>query len=902
MPRRSLLYVGLIALTGACSASPPAASIAGDHAPSALRFEANVGQTDPEVKFLARAEGYTAFLTRDALVLRFTPRASLAAHARPAVPAAEEVVRLRFAGANVQAEWQGRRPTEAVSHYLSGPDPSTWLTHVPTYEQVLVRDLYPGIDLLFLSRDGGLRYELIVHPGADARAAAFVYEGASRPSLDGAGNIVLELGLGGQLVQKVPRVIQEGTESSQISYHLAEDGSFAVEVKGYDEKKPVALEPELVFSTFFGGTGAEFLEDMDLDAKGNLYFAGWTNSLDFPVTPGVVQPAYGGGLTDVYVVKLRPDGWTVAYATYLGGSGTDQGLGLAVQRHTGHAFVTGETFSTDFPIVGALQSTRLGDSSAFVAELSEDGSSLIYSTYLGGASAPVLPPQTRGTSIDVDDAGTAWVGGTTTSDALPTTPGVVQPVYAGGPEDGFVARIAPKGAAFDYLTYVGGSSCHPPLEIDGNDDIDALAVDEHGNAVIGGVTRSHDLPVVDAFQPQHADLRADCNGGGEPSFDTVFEDAFVGKLNASGTAYIYLSYLGGFDTAIESDHAWGVVLDKAGNAYFAGRTNSPEFPITTTLTPDATGFPRGFVTKISSKGAFLASITLGAEDDVELFDVTLRKDRVVTIGTTRAAQVPVRDAVQSELSGPSDAVIFELTRDLAQLTFASYLGGSDDERGAAIVARPFSSSVYVGGWTTSPDFPLVNPLQSTLGGFRDAFIAELALGGKAFEAEFFNARGNIWWVESDVVANEELDGVDARVNGGEWRPLYFTPWESWADSFLVPSGSGVEFRARAVTGEVRVSAVYLWPQAEVVDPNGAFEATFFDERGNDWWVETDVDVTNLLAGVDARVDGGEWVELFPTPWGSWARSFFVEEGAIVELRARAVSGAEVIGAGLSWPP
>jgi hypothetical protein len=313
----------------------------------------------------------------------------------------------------------------------------------------------------------------------------------------------------------------------------------------------------LIYSTYLGGNGGDGATGIAADGHGQAYVAGFTDSTNFPVTAGALQPVYGGGggnFGDAFVAKLSVDGSSLIYSTYLGGNGSDGATGIAVDGQ-GRAYVTGDTSSTDFPVTGSTFQPVLssnGDYSgdAFVAKLSVDGSSLIYSTYLGGNGSD------GAAGIAVDGQGQAYVAGVTSSMDFPVTAGVFQRLLGGGYYDAFVAQLSADGTQLLYATYLGGNS---------SDHAYGIAVDGQGRAYVTGDTSSTDFPVTaDAFQS--------VVGGG--AYDT---DAFVAQLSADGTALVYSTYLGGsrYDEA-----AIGIVVDGQGQAYVVGHTTSLDFPVT----------------------------------------------------------------------------------------------------------------------------------------------------------------------------------------------------------------------------------------------------------------------------------------------------------------------------------
>lgn len=323
----------------------------------------------------------------------------------------------------------------------------------------------------------------------------------------------------------------------------------------------------LVYSTYLGGSNNDGGIDIAVDSAGNAYVTGFTSSTDFPTANGLQGINGGFEDGDAFVTKFTAAGSALVYSTYLGGDDSDIGEGIAVDS-AGNAYVTGSTLSTNFPTANAFQSTFGGGSSevgdAFVTKFNATGSTLVYSTYLGGDEGDT------GLSIAVDPAGSAYVTGGTGSDDFPTANALQSALVGFG--DVFVTKLTATGTALVYSTYLGGNSTEAGYSI---------AVDSAGNAYVAGFTQSTDFPAVNAFQSTAGSNL----------------DAFVSKFNAAGSALLYSSYLGGDDT----DWAFGLAVDSTGNAYVTGDTSSTCFPTTTGAfdTTLSLGHADAFITKVS---------------------------------------------------------------------------------------------------------------------------------------------------------------------------------------------------------------------------------------------------------------------------------------------------------------
>ena len=525
-----------------------------------LSFELNQGQTDGRVKFLSRGGGYTLFLTGDEAVLHLrssvpdnlksagagTIQTSKLAIGRLSPPAgrgvdstdrgrrtAETLLRMRLVGADAGASVVGEDKLPGKSNYLVGNDPRKWRLDVPTYAKVRYQAVYPGVDLVYYGNEQQLEYDFVVAPGGDPQAIRMKFDGAKDPAVDAAnGDLVLK-GEAGDVRFRKPVVYQPATLGSDRRmvdgrYVLDADDRISFALSAFDPTRPLIIDPKLSYSTLLGGSltdAAATSVSIAVDSSGNAYVASGTTSVDFPVTAGARQKTYAG------------------------------------------AAACSEWYTC-------------GD--AIVAKIDPTGSTLLYSTYLGGNYDDYAY------GIAVDASGNAFVGGVTESTNFPTSPGAFQAAYAGG-QDNFVAKLNPAGSALVYSTYLGGSAQDTPQ---------ALAIDSSGNAFIAGQTFSGDFPLASPYQAVYG-------GNG---------NAFVSKLNAGGTALVYSTYLGGTG----GDGAVGVTVNTADEAYVTGSTGSADFPVSpgafqATINPTICGSAatyifqcnNAFVSKFNSAGTAL---------------------------------------------------------------------------------------------------------------------------------------------------------------------------------------------------------------------------------------------------------------------------------------------------------
>jgi len=684
-------------VTAACGTVPASVTPAESDAPRHVRvseaygklplyFEANKGQTNEQVRFLARGSRSTLFLTPSEAVLVFTHR-----------EVSRTVLRMTFIGANPEPSVVGAEELPGKANYFIGSDPANWRTDVPTYAKVRYKTVYPGIDLIYYGNQRQLEYDFVVSPGADPRRIRLGFQGADKLEVDAQGDLVLHTATG-VIRQRKPVIYQEVEGARrEIAGGYVLEGARRVgfRVAAYDAHRPLVIDPALFYSTYLGGSDSDEGFAIAVDTAGNAYVTGSTFSIDFPTTQGAFQTTLASSNGDAFVTKLNSTGSGLVYSTYL-------------------------TFSNNFPITpGAFQTSPgpLGNGgSVFVTKLNPMGSALIYSTYLGGFGFQ------EGLGIAVDAAGNAYVAGRTNSLDFPTTPGAFQPNFGGCPEltcfeNAFVTKLNPIGSALVYSTYLGGTK---------NDEATGIALDAAGNAYVTGRTDSSDFPTSPgAYQTTFSGVLS------------VYGDAFVVKLDPTGSALIYSTYLGGSG----EDGGAGIARDSSGNAYVVGATSSTDFP----TTPGAfqTTFGGGeadvFVTKVNPLGSALVYSTyLGGSDHDEGFGIAvdgLPSPNAYLTGATRSTDFPViPGAIQPAFAGGTgfDVFVTKLDPTGSALIYSTYLGGPDVDYGKAIAVDALPNpNAYVTGTTASTTFPTTpGAFQTSFGGgplgaSTDAFVAQI---------------------------------------------------------------------------------------------------------------------------------------------------------------------------------
>ena len=630
-------------------------------------------------------------------------------------------MKLEFVGANPAARPLAHDPTQTSVSYFKGPR-SAWKSGLGTYSTVTYAGLWPGIDLSYTGTFDRLKYTFVVHPGADPRQIRLAYRGPRSVKVDAAGRLEVETPLR-TLSDDTPYAYQGQAErevavTASYDVQRANDGSwtYGFQVGEYDRTRPLVIDPSLlVYSGFVGGLGqfldAEFVNAIAVDADGHAYITGRTesSSASFPEVTGPDLTYNDNG--DVFVAKVKSDGSGFEYAGYLGGSDSEEGLGIAVDA-AGNAYVTGYTFSNDtseqFPVmVGpdlTFNGSWSGNNDAFVAKVNATGTGLVYCGYIGGNT------DDRGLAIAVDALGRAYVTGYTNSNEdQSNSPTAGKFTVSVGPdltfngavadEDAFVARIKDDGSAFEYVGYLGGS---------GKDRGQGIAVDSTGHAYVTGITLSSDstFPVQTGPQLVHAGG----NGLG-----------FVVKVKSDGTGLDYAGFVGPGTSQMN-----GIAVDAAGSAYVAGGADAGFTVISGPGPYQGDGFhSNAFVAKVlpDGSGYHYAGYVGGVGQDTLTGIAIDAAGHAYVVGYSTAA-APNFPPLAGPGGGQWDLILARVAADGTALDYAGSLGGSSFDVSSGI-AVDGAGAVYVTGWTQSSDFPKkVGPVL-TKKGQQDGFITKL---------------------------------------------------------------------------------------------------------------------------------------------------------------------------------
>jgi beta-propeller repeat-containing protein len=700
-----------------------------------LRFEPNQGQIDRQVKFVSRMKGCTVFLAPTEAVLASHPNGDVIERdgsVRHDPDVGTSTVRMKLLNANPATIIEGEDRLIGTSNYLIGNDRARWHTNIPTYRKVRYANVYPGIDLVYYGAGGQLEYDFIVAPGADPKDIAIAFDGVRDTRLDSNGNLVLS-NRGGEFIQKAASIYQEihGRKQQVIGgYVFRDDGKIGFEIEEFDRHEPLVIDPQIVYSTFLGGSGDDVANGVAVDRSGNAYIAGSTTSLNFPLR-GAVQDQLNRSSSsipdDAFVTKLNAAGTDIVYSTYIGGSYRDSANAIAVTID-GRACIAGVTDdyrnASDFPVTankfqgahgGALPGLNVGtarNDDAFVTMLSADGASLVYSTFFGGTETVVLPGipnvsngEDFALAVAVDSSNDIYIAGFTQSNDLPTR-GAFQSSRRSSLNgfDSFIARFDPAksgDASLVFASFLGGT----------DDDIaKGIAVDLFGNAYIAGETASADLQTKGPSGQTLPPFQGNYQGG--------TTDAFVAKIdtNRSGAAsLVYLTYLGGANT----DRANAIAVDSLERVYVTGASNSPDFPVSDSL--EATdNNSDAFVTKLNADGtALFYSTFIGGSAGEEGFGIGIDSGGNAYItGVTSSNDFNVINGFPQTVGG-GFVFINKLGASVSatgapSILFSDTFGGNATQ--AKAIAVDSKGNVYITGRTTSAP-----SLQATPGAFQESY-------------------------------------------------------------------------------------------------------------------------------------------------------------------------------------
>jgi hypothetical protein len=858
-----------------------------DFGKTSIYFIPNLGQMDERVDYYVQGKDKTIYFSPEGVTFALIK-----------ADKARWAVKLNFVGANPGVKPIGADETGTVISYFQG-GPGNWRTGIAAVSRITYSNLWPGVDLVFTGSQDKLKYEFIVRPGAEPSRIRLAYRGANSVTINPLGDLVISTPSGTfedgmpaayqehsgnrvsvPLAYKIEGSSQERTEEDFLGKNGGNEVIYGFSFGEYDKTKPLILDPViLIYCGYLGGSDFDYGYGIAAGKTGAVYLTGYTYSLgaDFPVTAGPDLTFNGGGV-DAFVAKVNSSGTALDYCGYIGGAGDDYGYGIAVDP-SGSAYIAGYTTSpgSSFPVVVGPDLTLNGLTDAFIAKVNPEGTVLEYCGYIGGAG------QTYGRAVAVDHAGNAYITGYTNSveATFPVAGGL--DLTQNGDSDAFVAQVNPQGSALLYCGYIGGSG----------DDVGAgIAVDGSGNAYVTGYTNSTEstFPVVagpdltqngnyDAFlakvaaqgaglvycgfiggsyQDYARSVAVDSLGqacitgntasdedtfptfsGPDLSFNGGYYDAFVTKVDESGTAPVYSGFIGGSGY----DVGTGIAIDDWGYVYVTGYTSS--------------------------------------EED----------------------SFPVKEGPVLTQSGSFDAFVAKVPPQGAALVYCGYIGGTGADLGMSLAldARG-TGNVYLTGntYSTESSFPLVSGPDLSFNGSRDAFVAKInevsivvtsPNGGEGWHADFMK---DITWLTMGSVGNVRIEySID---EGESWIEIAASTENDGGYTWKVPAEASAKCLVRiseADDGEpsdVSDAAFEIWsdPVIVVTSPNG----------GESWQIGSAKNITWVTAGGvgDVKIDystdyGITWTEIIASTENDGSYTWIVPDAASTECMVR-ISEAE----------
>jgi hypothetical protein len=611
-----------------------------------ILFEPAPGQTAEPISMIGRLPGVTAGFGPGVVTLRLqtekpTELAITFTGAQAATPAGEELLK-------------------SQSNYLLGNDDRLWRTHVPNYGRVIYHGLYPGIDAVFYGRGQLLEHDFVVAPGADYRQVRMHLSKNAQATIDKDGGLAIEID-GTQLFMHKPLIYQNGGQNAGArqmrtgSFQLLANGDIGFRVGSYDRSRALVIDPVLSFSTYLS-PAAEGVGSVASDSSGNSYLLGYAVP-GFPVTPGAF-PGCGTCFANegvIYVSKLSVDGKSLIYSTLLGGNAYTQPFAIAVDGN-GNALVAGRTQASDFPTKNGQPVGAASAFYGFLTSLSADGSSLNYSTLLGGAPSLDKAGDSIVTAIALDNTGNAYITGNTISPFFPTTPGAVNkgiPAYTRS--QNFLSKFNPSGT----LIY-GAMLGDPDPQNGGGGPIGASAVtvDTSGDAFVAGEAGTLWPTTSGAYLRQIP--------GPQP-----YATPFVTEVAPDGGSILYSTFL---DYAYE---VIGIAVLPNGNVFVAGSAGGFTYPTTpNAYQPSSTG-GKAFLTELNSTGSALVYATLFGDPGFNLLAFTMDPDGDLWLaGQTGSPQFPLVSPLQSTLPLGSTSTLSQFDPTGTTLKFSTFLGGT----------------------------------------------------------------------------------------------------------------------------------------------------------------------------------------------------------------------------------
>lgn len=669
-------------------------------------FVENQGQADSSIKFYTQGQGTQVSFTSDGIYSHIIQRKVThnskhkIIHEVPQIHEKLLVLKKKFVGANTQCEIVGEDPLPGTVNYLLGDDTTRWKTGIRTYRQIRYKEIYPGVDLVYHGTQGPAEYDLVVNPKAHTTGVSainqlqFSIDGADKLEVTSDGDLLIHTALG-IIREKSPISWQTESGNKQpvsSRFNLLENNVVSFHVDSYNTAKPLVIDP-LIYSTLVGGSYADTGQGIAVDSVGNVFITGYSRSSVYPLTTGAYDTSYNGDL-DIFVMKLNPETQTLYYSTYVGGLAVETPKDVKIDVQ-GNAYIAGSTDSNNFPTtVGAIDRSYNGSTDGFLFKLNSSGTSLVYSTYIGGSGKDQF------TNFTLDTVNNVYLCGVTYSSNFPAMSSSFSTTYM-GLGDVVVVKVHSSGTTIQYSTLLGGNDNDYAIDID---------VDNAGFAYVFGNTMSADYPTTPSV------YRGTRNSS---------DDCFVTKLNTTGSTLTYSTFLGGssfnYGTAIE--------VDNSGYVYAAGYTYSTGFPVTAgTVGQVLNGPGDSFVIKLNATGSALNYSTLlggSNEDFIDDIDIDSRGNCYV-VGNTTSTDYPVKAwAYQTTSQGANGAFLTKLNPTATAILYSTYLGGNLLDYAYDVSVDTAENAYLTGNTVFGSGFPTtVSNFGAYFGGDWDTYVAK----------------------------------------------------------------------------------------------------------------------------------------------------------------------------------
>ncbi len=708
------------------------ARLQANYAALPLAFEANQGQTDPQVKYLARGNGYRLYLTSSQAILTMPTRGGFSEvrdmmmnkrrglagirallRNRNAVQVKQPALaalRMNFLGTSSRTQLIAQERQPGKINYYVGTDPAKWHSNIPLFGRVNYKNIYPGVSLAFHGAAKQLEFDYVVSPGADPKLIALGFQGAKEIRTNAAGDLILTTAAGPvQLHKPIAYQEKEGVRQAvDARFVVAGRNKVAFALGAYDRSRELVIDPTVTYSTYFGGGNGDYGLGIAVDGSGDAFVTGATDSASLP-----------GDLTtnnrqfDVFVTEINSSG-TLVFTTVFGGEKDDFPGGIAVDSQG--IYIAGTTDSSLFPTTpGVVQPTFLGGSAngnndAFAIKLDLNGNafptcSTCWATYIAGANSD------SGLGIAVDSNHNVHVVGETFSTNLGGAAGSSATHLPNGTalnlglnatnDDGYIVELNPTGTAYVLVSYLGGSN---------GDLATGVALDASNNIYVSGFTQSKDLPTTPGVVQPTCGTDGNCN----PNTTGPQDDAFVAAIKADLTGYKYVTYYGGSGV----DHGLAIAVDAGGHVFLTGDTSSKDFKTAgTPFQSSLLGTQNAFVVQLYSGGTAASHATYlgGAGTDSGLGIAVDGLGNAYVTGQTSSSDFPTLNPIQP-FGGNTDAFVSVLSASPNKLLFSTYLGGGGDEdQLGAGIGLDTLQNIYVTGDTDSGNgstaaFPTKNPV------------------------------------------------------------------------------------------------------------------------------------------------------------------------------------------------